>query len=102
MNTPWIKVTRMPGHKIPTFKHPISGQVITSLKGTLNVRWPDGKIGPAEVKASQVTVLGTEESGIYVYLEVPFNGMTIIYNLDEVELLAEELTKPVAKRGKAA
>ena len=102
MSTPWVKLSRVKGPKIPTFTHPVSGDVITALRAKMNVRWPNGDVGPVEVKATEVTVLGTEEKGIYLYIEVPFNGMTVIYNLDEVELLADELSKPVAKRGKAA
>ena len=68
----------------------------------MNVRWPNGDVGPVDIAVAQVSVLGSDEKGTYIYIEVPFNGMTVIYNLDEVELLADELSKPVVKRGKAA
>lgn len=102
MSTPWIKLERVKGAKIPTFTHPVTGEIITALKGKVNVRWPNGDVGQVDVSVTNVTVLGTEESGPYLYIEVPFNGMTVFYNLDEVELLADELAKPVAKRRKAA
>lgn len=102
MSTPWIKLARVKGSKIPTFTHPITGDAITALKSKMNVRWPNGDVGPVEIQVAQVTVLGTEERGTYLYIEVPFNGMNVIYNLDDVELLADELSKPAVKRGKAA
>lgn len=102
MSTPWIKLTRVQGARIPTFTHPVTGEIITTLNSKMNVRWPNGDVGPVEVKMTNVTVLGTDESGPYIYIEVPFNGMTVIHNLDEVELLADELAKPVSKRRKAA
>jgi hypothetical protein len=102
MSTPWIKLTRVKGSKIPTFTHPVTGEIITALKSKMNVRWPNGDVGPADIVVAQVNVLGSDEKGTYIYIEVPFNGMTVIYNLDEVELLADELSKPVVKRGKAA
>lgn len=100
----WIKLVKTNKVGIPTFGHPEGGQI--QLFGAFHVRWPDGSVTHIDVRNDRVyTTLrdGSIEHGTYTYFEVPFNGMTVIYNLNEVELRADEVEScRLAKRGKAA
>jgi len=105
MEPRWIKLVRTNKVGIPTFAHPEGGQV--QLHGKYSVRWPDGSVTQVEVSNKKVyTTLrdGSIEHGVYTYFEVPFNGMTVIYNLNEIDLSADEIeqSRLVKRSGKAA
>ena len=104
MEPRWIKLIKTNKVGIPAFAHPDGGQI--QLFGAFHVRWPDGSVTQADVRVTKVYTRLKDESlehGDYVYFEVPFNGMTVIYNLHEVELRADEVEQcRLVKRGKAA
>lgn len=102
----WIRLIKLPGG-IPSYAHPDDGQLPVRLKGSFNVKWPDGSVATAEVKTTKASTRkkdGSEETGLYTYFEVPFNGMTVIYNLHEVELRDDEVVRCLAapKKTRAA
>jgi len=95
----WIRLIGLNTIGIPTHAYPGDAQTLVRLKGSFNVRWPDGSTSPAEVKTTKVSTRkkdGSEETGLYTYFEVPFNGMTVIYNLHEVELRDDEVVRCMA------
>ena len=109
MEPRWIKLVRANKVGVPLYDHPDGGEV--RLSGKFNVRWPDGTVSAHELTTKDVytkvkhsDTSWTDVCGPYSYFEVPFNGMTVIYNLNEVELRADEVEqcRVIKKRGKAA
>jgi hypothetical protein len=95
----WIKLVKMNKQGIPRHAHPDSPGTPIRLLGSFHVRWPDGTVGVAELKTKMVHTRlrdQTEVSGLYSFFEVPFNGMDIIYDLHEIELMADEVAKSLA------
>jgi len=94
----WIKMVRLKGG-IPTYAHPDNPEMPVKLFGSFHVRWPDGTVLACELKSKTVhTKLrdGTDVTGPYAFFEVPFNGMEVICNLNEIELRADEVAKSLS------
>lgn len=108
MEEKWIRIQREKGKTIPSFASPVrDGVSITKLNGTFRVRIEDGSVVDMQAVEAFVHAKnddGSSESGTYIYFEMPFNGMKIIYNLDEVDVLLEEITAATSspKRSKAS
>lgn len=96
MNEPkWIKMVRIKG-PIPSHAHPDDASAAIRLKGSFHVRLTDGAVITAEARTSKVSTRlrdDSVETGLYTYFEVPFNGMSVIYNLHEVELRDDEVVR---------
>ena len=89
----WIRLTNIKASGIPAHTHPDT-QAPVHLKGKFSVRWPDGSVNLTDAKTSKVFHRnrdGTEESGPYTYFEGSLHGMSVIYNLHEVELRDDEV-----------
>jgi hypothetical protein len=95
MSQNWIRLKRAMGKEIPTFYAFGSDKDLFKPSMTsYSVRWDDGTVGKCEMNSSHVFTmesLDKRKEGIYYYFEVPFNGMMVVYNLDDVELLEEEV-----------
>jgi hypothetical protein len=84
---------------VPSHAHPDDKLSPVRLKGKFNVQWPDGTMSLTEVKTSKVFARksdGSEESGLYTYFEDLLYGMSVIYNLHEVELRDDEVVRCMA------
>jgi hypothetical protein len=94
----WIRMIKLDGG-IPSHAHPDDALSPVRLKGTFNVKWPDGTMSPSEVKTSKVSHRkrdGSDETGLYVYFDGLLHGMSVIYNLHEVELRDDEVVRCLA------
>lgn len=90
----WIRLVRLPG-PIPRYALPDDDRPL-KFSGRYSIRWPDGTINDQPVRVVEATARnrdGTEETGTYAFFEVPYNGMTVIYDLHEVELQAGQVSK---------
>jgi hypothetical protein len=94
----WIRLIKLKG-SIPTYANPSNETSPVLLHGKFNVQWPDGTMSLTEVKTSKVFARksdGSEESGLYTYFEDLLYGMSVIYNLHEVELRDDEVVRCMA------
>lgn len=94
----WIRMVKLKQRGVPAFALPDTTAPV-QLAGTFNVRWSDGTITTLELQSKTVHTRlddDIEVSGLYTFFETKFNGMDIIYNLHEVELRADEVSKCLA------
>lgn len=104
----WIRLTKKNTTGIPDFYLPGSDEPFKPKLFTYTVKFPNESVMTCDIRAANVFTfepVDKRKEGVYYCFEIPFNGMTLIYELHEVHLLKEEavdVEKPVKRVKKAA
>jgi len=102
----WIRLVKHTGKHWPYFTHPDYPDSDLEVTGAFRVRWPDGIVEIREVssmKTSTLSIRGGESlSGVFQYFDREYNGMELIHELHEIELLEEEVARCVIIPSQAA
>lgn len=102
----WIQLVKNIGSHWPFFTHPDYPDRELTLDGAFRVRWPDGTVTITEVQAKDVNILDKDGKpgvgGTFLYFEREYNGLDLIHELHEVELIEEEVTRCVVDPSQAA
>ena len=102
----WIRLVRHVGDHWPFYTHPDYPDHELDIQGAFRVRWSDGVVSIEEIRIKNVTTLsirGSEEmSGVFKYFERDYNGLDLIHELHEIELLEEEVARCVINLSQAA
>jgi hypothetical protein len=96
----WIKLINLNAGGVPCHAHPDESQLPLWLSGSFSVRWPNGSVSQSEIKTSMASIHGQDlpnNPTTYTYFEAQLNGISLIYDLHEVELLSDEVVRFLKK-----